>query len=462
MNYPSLTEEVKQHVATIFLSNLNSGYVYHDLEHTESVIKHVTEIAEHYKLSEQEIFILTTAAWFHDAGYFKGGRQDHESRSAQMAESFLKGHEVSDDDLIRSIKNCIIATQFPQSPKNFLEQIICDADLFHLGTDEFFERNKLIHKEVEITQEKKIGKKEWRKLTISLLERHNYFTDYCRSILEKKKQRNLHKLLKKEHNKEEEYSSNIYMENLSKENDPVIIKHKRDEIIEPKQKHKEHGKKILIDLVNEHIAKEENEEKYSSSNEIQTKNNEPNQEAKQKKKKKPERGIDTVFRITSNNNQRLSSQADSKAHIMIQVNSIIISVLISMLFRKIEEYRYLIPPAVMLLAVNVVTITFSVLATRPQIPRGTFNKQDIDEKKVNLLFFGNFYKMTLEDYASGMLTLMDEYDFLYMSLIRDVYSQGKVLGKKYLLLRISYNVFMYGLVFSVIAFMIAFIFFSGK
>jgi hypothetical protein len=120
-----------------------------------------------------------------------------------------------------------------------------------------------------------------------------------------------------------------------------------------------------------------------------------------------------VFRITSNNNQRLSSQADSKAHIMIQVNSIIISVLLSLLLRKIEDHTNLAIPATILLTVNLITIIFSILATRPHIPPGTFSKQDLDEKKVNLLFFGNFYKMSLQEYAGGMLQMMDDRDFLY-------------------------------------------------
>ncbi len=84
-----------------------------------------------------------------------------------------------------------------------------------------------------------------------------------------------------------------------------------------------------------------------------------------------------------------------------------------------------------------------------------FTQKDIDEKKVNLLFFGNFYKMSLEDYASGMLKMMDDSDFLYGSLIRDVYFQGIALGRKYKLLRLSYNIFMFGLIISVIAFVIA-------
>jgi hypothetical protein len=179
------------------------------------------------------------------------------------------------------------------------------------------------------------------------------------------------------------------------------------------------------------------------------------EKGKKVKKKDPGRGIDTVFRITSNNNQRLSSQADSKAHILIQVNSIIISVLLSLLLRKIEDHTNLTIPAVILLTVNLVTIIFSILATRPHIPPGKFTQADLEEKKVNLLFFGNFYLMSLEEYAGGMLQLMEDRDFLYGSLIRDVYYQGIALGKKYRWLRLSYNVFMYGLIASVIAFLIA-------
>jgi hypothetical protein len=144
------------------------------------------------------------------------------------------------------------------------------------------------------------------------------------------------------------------------------------------------------------------------------------------------------------------------------VNAIIISVLLSLLLRKIEDHTNLAIPATLLLFVNLVTIIFSILATRPHIPPGTFTKADLDDKKVNLLFFGNFYRMSLEEYAGGMLVMMDDKDFLYGSLIRDVYYQGIALGKKYLWLRWSYNVFMYGLIASVLAFLIAALFFPQR
>src|SRR6202012_3059595 len=86
---------------------------------------------------------------------------------------------------------------------------------------------------------------------------------------------------------------------------------------------------------------------------------------------------------------------------------------------------------------------------------GVFCLEQIEDKKVNLLFFGNFYKMKLDDYYIGMQKVMHDKDLLYHTLIMDVYSQGVVLGRKYLQLRIAYNIFMFGLILSVLAFVIA-------
>ncbi|HEV7380642.1 MAG TPA: Pycsar system effector family protein, partial [Dyadobacter sp.] len=183
-------------------------------------------------------------------------------------------------------------------------------------------------------------------------------------------------------------------------------------------------------------------------------------EAKKLKSDRPDKGIETMFRISSNNHQRLSDMADNKAHIMITTTSIIISVLLSVLIRKLEDNAYLILPTMILLTICVITMVFSILATRPTIPHGTFTQEDIDTKNVNLLFFGNFYRMSYDDYSNGMQVMMNDREFLYGSLTKDVYSQGMVLGRKYRLLRVAYNVFMFGIVASVIAFAIASIFYG--
>ncbi|MFD0764578.1 Pycsar system effector family protein [Mucilaginibacter lutimaris] len=170
---------------------------------------------------------------------------------------------------------------------------------------------------------------------------------------------------------------------------------------------------------------------------------------------KRDKGIETMFRITSSNNQRLSDMADKKAHILITVNAIILSAIISLVLRKLDENAYLTIPTIVLLTVCLISMVISLLATRPAIPHGRFTEEDIERKEVNLLFFGNFYRMDLETYARGMFKVMGDTEFLYRTLIRDLYGQAVVLGKKYGLLRLAYNIFMFGLIIAVTSFVIA-------
>src|SRR6185436_12641147 len=103
-----------------------------------------------------------------------------------------------DEATINQVKACIQASNVPQTPVTLLEKIVCDADMFHLGTDEFAERNKLMRKECEANQHEAISKEEWRKGSIKLLQSHEFHTDYCRLLLNAKKQENLNKLLQKQ------------------------------------------------------------------------------------------------------------------------------------------------------------------------------------------------------------------------------------------------------------------------
>jgi hypothetical protein len=175
---------------------------------------------------------------------------------------------------------------------------------------------------------------------------------------------------------------------------------------------------------------------------------------KDEKNFRPNKEVGTMFRISSSNNQRLSDMADNKAHILISVNSIILSAIISLVLHKLDEYPYLSWPTYLILSVSVVTIIYSILATRPTLPSGKFTPQQLEERKVNLLFFGNYYSMSLEAYNDGMEQVMNDKIFIYKTLITDVYSQGIVLSHKYKLLRTAYNIFMYGLIAAVIAFVI--------
>jgi hypothetical protein len=173
------------------------------------------------------------------------------------------------------------------------------------------------------------------------------------------------------------------------------------------------------------------------------------------------KGIQTMLRLTSGNHLHLSDMADSKANILISVNAIIISVILSVLLRKLEEVPYLTIPTIIFLLVAVVTIVISIIATRPKISSGTFTRQDITDKKTNLLFFGNFHKATYEEYNEAMREMMQDTDYLYGSLIKDIYTLGIVLSRKYKLIRLAYNIFMIGIIVSVMAFGIAVFFFHS-
>lgn len=185
------------------------------------------------------------------------------------------------------------------------------------------------------------------------------------------------------------------------------------------------------------------------------------QKVKEAKGQTPTRGIETMFRLTSKNHMELSAMADNKANIMISINSIILSVMVSVLIRKLEEYPHMTVPAVLISVVCLVTIIFAVLATRPNVTHGKFERQEITNKETNLLFFGNFHKMRLDDYQWAMKEMLKDGDYLYSSMIKDIYFLGAVLGKKYRMLRMCYTIFMFGFVISILGFIIAELFFKS-
>ena len=97
-------------------------------------------------------------------------------------------------------------------------------------------------------------------------------------------------------------------------------------------------------------------------------------------------------------------------------------------------------------------MVFATLATRPKITEGKVTREAIKQRKANLLFFGNFHSMPLDDFQWGVNEMLSDPEFLYSSMSRDLYFLGIVLAKKYQYLSICYNIFMYGLIASVLAF----------
>jgi predicted metal-dependent HD superfamily phosphohydrolase len=178
---------------------------------------------------------------------------------------------------------------------------------------------------------------------------------------------------------------------------------------------------------------------------------------KNKKNKSYSRGVESMFRLTARNQINLSSIADNKSNILISVNAIMMSITMTVLVTRFDEVPNIILPTLVFLLFSLVTIVFAILSTRPNISSGKFTRADIEQNKVNLLFFGNFYNMELEEYEWAIGELMKNDEDLYSTMIKDQYSLGKVLARKYKLLRIAYNVFMFGIIISVVAFVLAFV-----
>ncbi len=394
-----IIKQAEQTVVELYNSSPVDNLSYHNIAHTRNVVEKVNEIAAHYELPEKDVIVLNIAAWFHDSGHLFTDPASHEQKSVELMRDWLadKGDYAA---LMGEIEQAILATKLSAVPVGLVQEIIKDADTYHFGTAEFKKMDKLMKNEMVLRNQGTIVT-DWKNNTLYLLESHRYYTSYCKDLLEAGKQKNMAKLKKK---LEETQPGNSNPENF-------------------------------------HI--ESSDDKSNK---------------KEKQSGFVTKGIQTMLRLTSENHMRLSEMADNKANILISVNAIIISVILSVLIRKIEVDRHLAIPTFIFLASALTTIVIAILATRPKITNGNFTREDILNKKTNLLFFGNFFKSELEEYKWGMNTMMKDPDYLYGTLVDDIYYLGKVLGRKYRLVRIAYSVFMIGILVSAFAFIIAIVF----
>lgn len=376
-------------VSNLLNKELDNKYLYHNLTHTQRVVKSTNEIVNSHNLNAQDNETLVLAAWLHDTGYTKGS-EGHEEKSCAIARDFLEKQGYSADG-IKEVLNIIMATKRYHIPKNVKEQIIRDADASHFAQKSYMETCELLREELSLLGIADYTQEDWINENIKMLDKeHSFNTEYAKENWQAGKDKNLKKLIKEQ-------------------------KTEKD------------------------IAKKEAlKAKY--------------------KNESPDRGIQTLFRVTLKNHLMLSDIADTKANILLSVNAIIISLALSNLIPKLDNpsNSYLIYPTIIFIIFSVVSMILAVLATRPNVTSGEFTKEDVKNKKVNLLFFGNFHKMKLSDYEWAIQELVKDKDYIYSSLTKDLYFLGLVLNRKYKILRWTYTIFIIGTLVSVMAFAIAF------
>ena len=121
-----LTEQIPVYVSNLFENFQLASLLYNNITHTETVVKRTNEVASQYSLNEGELFILRSAAWFHDTGQLFGYGKYHEIESVLIMKDYIQRKDI-ESIIIDKIEGCILATRIPHDPKSFLEEILCDA-----------------------------------------------------------------------------------------------------------------------------------------------------------------------------------------------------------------------------------------------------------------------------------------------------------------------------------------------
>jgi hypothetical protein len=313
-----------------------------------------------------------------------------ESHKLSIPDDFLTSQQVS-SQVIRQAYGCIQAARPPCKPTNLMEETLCDACSCYMAEETYFEQAKLLKKE------KQISKQEWLEEQISLFTNHRFFTLYA-----------------------------IEKFSVGKEKNLLLLREK------------------LGKLTASGKAAEEPVKKKAKSK--------PKSVTKGEGEVKIGRGIETMFRTTMASHLQLSVMADNKANIMISINAIIISFLISSFVNSFNDSPDLILPTILLTCVCLVTIIFSLLSTRPTIRTKRNKDTTAAARQTDLLFFGDFTNLSAQGYREGIRELMADNNNLYNCMTDNIYRQGKVLSRKYHLLKIAYTVFMIGFIVVVMAY----------
>ncbi|RSK46259.1 Pycsar system effector family protein [Hymenobacter perfusus] len=395
-----IVKSAKAYVLALLEEKLPAQLVYHSPKHTTTVVKEARALAEAAGLDEADQEALVLAAWFHDAGYLDT-YDGHEFRSAELAGEWLtkQGYPPERTALVQTL---IKATHRDATRETELEQLLVDADMSGMGRDDFFANAELLRAEWETSLGKTYSNTEWAENQLAFLLAGKYYTKAAKDR---------------------------YQDQL------------KDNIKEQRKLLKKTEKK----------KKKKTEEEEGTFAE-------------------PKRGIETMFRTMYSNHMKLSDMADKKANMMISLNAVLMSLIITYFGAKLGSKTAALSnvgvirnpiiavPMGILLATALASVITAILCAQPDVTSFKWLKrspQIATNRRVNLLFFGNFSKLSLDDFQSGMTQLMQQKDALYTNMVTDIYYLGDVLTKKYRLLRLSYTIFMVGLILTALSFGIA-------
>ncbi|MEP0984365.1 HD domain-containing protein [Ekhidna sp.] len=187
-----IVKEVSTYCKEILTGERCSSLPFHNLTHTEEVVDGVKKICKNEGIVGNDREILIISAWFHDTGLVQK-YAGHEEVSISLVKDFLQTRDYPEGNIEQIVK-CIGATKLPQNPTTQLAEVLCDADLFHVSTPNFFYRKLLLRKEWETELGTTFTDLEWHHVNHDFLRNHQYFTEYGKKVLAKGQDKNILKV----------------------------------------------------------------------------------------------------------------------------------------------------------------------------------------------------------------------------------------------------------------------------
>ncbi|MDG1434465.1 MAG: DUF5706 domain-containing protein [Saprospiraceae bacterium] len=393
-NSNDIVQAAQGHILRAFNEKSSNQLLYHNYQRTAQIIELVEVLGA--VATTETLEMAKIAAWFQGIGYLEDFR-NHEIKSTHQASNFLKNRNYPKTK-IDAVANAILNARRGGRPIGVVDEIVADAVTAFDFTNDFFEKNPLKRLEQEMLSGENIGSAEWEQTQMNQLLEATFFTAEAKVMFE-----------------------------------PIVAQN----ILTQKQVTEKGRAKAFQNIDDD----EENRlRKYQNL-----------------EKKIPRSGIQTFFRSNFRSHIHLSMIADNKANIMISVNAIVISLLISVLtYQDITTTSpQILLPVVTFLITGMTSLVFAVLAVRPKVTQLNTSETAKEDYKKNIVFFGNFVNLELEEYEEAMDAMFRDGELMYGNMTRDLYFLGKVLDKKYSYLTHSYNIFMVGFVATVLIFLVS-------
>ena len=361
--------------------------------HNEKRLQVSLAAVEEMGLDTAETELVQAALWLYFLGFYENPA-DPAKGSISLAGEDGALREVAGMDAIALLQT--ISKKVP--PENAAEAAFRDAVTLHYASPKFLKRLEQLWKEQKAAGHK-TSKDDWYKTQLLHLEIHRYFTPPGKEKWEKQKAKNIAALQKE-------------VKKIARQMDVALMQ----ELQVDSEKLKSLKKKLS---------------KVEGS---------------------PERGVETWFRTASGNLYTRRQIVDTKSNIMITMNAIIISVMLGSVYPQLNDNPNLIWAITPMILTNVLSIAYAIFATRPVLANGIFTKKEVEAKTARLTTFDDFYQVPLPDYEWAVKEMLQDRDFLYDTLIRDMHRLGLDLAVRYKNIRLSYQIFLVGLILSLLSF----------